>query len=122
MNYRRAVLYALGVWIIPFVVAIAIFPLRANERPLFESIMPIAVVGATVIFAIGYARSESAFAGTGLLLGVIFLAVSVVLDLLLFSWGPMKMSLVDYLKDIGLTYLIMPIVTYGMSRVAPRQR
>lgn len=43
-------------------------------------------------------------------------------DELLFSWGPMKMSLVDYLKDIGLTYLIMPIVTYGMSRVVPQQR
>ena len=45
MNYRRALLYALGVWVIPFVVAIAIFPLRANERPLFESIMPVVTYG-----------------------------------------------------------------------------
>jgi hypothetical protein len=34
----------------------------------------------------------------------------------------MKMGFVDYLKDIGVTYLVMPIVTYGMSRVAPQQR
>lgn len=94
----------------------------ASGDELFESIMPIAVVGATVIFAVRYARSESAFVGTGLLLGVIFLAVSAVLDLLLFTWGPMKMGFVDYLKDIGLTYLIMPIVTYGMGRVAPQPR
>jgi hypothetical protein len=122
MNYRRALLYALGVWVIPFVVAIGIFSLRENERPLFESIMPIAVVGAAAIFAVRYARAEPSFAGTGLLLGMVFLAVSVVIDLLLFSWGPMKMGFVDYLKDIGVTYLVMPIVTYGMSRVAPQQR
>jgi hypothetical protein len=122
MNYRRALLYALGVWVVPFVVAIGIFPLRENERPLFESIMPIAVVGAAAIFAIRYARSEPSFARIGLPLGIVFLAVSVVIDLLLFSWGPMKMGFVDYLKDIGVTYLVMPIVTYGMSRVAPQQR
>lgn len=69
MNYRRAVFYALGVWVIPFMVAIAIFPLRANERPLFESIMPVAVVGATTLFAYRYARSERSFARQGLLLG-----------------------------------------------------
>jgi hypothetical protein len=50
--------------------------------------------------------------------GVVFLAVSLVIDLVLFSWGPMKMSLVEYAKDIGVTYLTIPIVTYAMSRVA----
>lgn len=120
MNYRRALPYALGVWVIPFVVAMAIFPLRANERPLFESIMPVAVVGAAIFFTYRYARSERAFARQGLLLGLLFLLVSVVIDLLMFSWGPMKMALGDYLKDIGVTYLVMPVITYGMSRVAAR--
>ena len=120
MNYRRALLCALGAWVVPFVVAVAIFPLRANERPLFESIMAVVVVGATTLFAYRYARSERSFVRQGLLLGILFLLVSVVIDLLMFSWGPMKMALTDYLKDIGVTYLVMPVVTYGMSRVAPR--
>jgi hypothetical protein len=122
MNYRRAVVSALGVWAIPFVVAMIIFPLREQQRPLFESLMPVAVVGATALFAYRYARSEPSFVRSGLLLGVVFLLVSVAIDLLLFSRGPMKMGFVDYLKDIGLTYVVMPIVTYAMSRVAAPAR
>lgn len=117
MNYRRALPYALGVWVIPFVVATAIFPLRSSERPLFESILPVALAAATVFFAYRYGRSEPAFQRHGALLGVVFLIVSVVIDLLMFSWGPMKMAFADYLKDIGVTYLMIPIITYGMSRM-----
>jgi ABC-type tungstate transport system substrate-binding protein len=117
MNYRRAVVSGLGVWAIPFVVAMGIFPLRESERPLFESLMAVAVVGAATLFAYRYARTEPGFARQGLALGLVFLAVSVVIDLLLFSWGPMKMGLVEYAKDIGVTYLALPIITYGMSRV-----
>jgi hypothetical protein len=29
--------------------------------------------------------------------------------------GPMKMSFADYMKDIGLTYLIIPIVSIGFG-------
>jgi hypothetical protein len=120
VNYRRAFVGALGVWAIPFVVAIAIFPLRASERPLFESIMPVALVAATCIFAYRFARSEPAFGRQGLLLGLIFLAVSIVIDLVMFSRGPMKMAPAEYVKDIAVTYLVIPIVTYGMSLTARR--
>ena len=34
---------------------------------------------------------------------------------LLFSEGPMKMPFADYIKDIGLTYLIIPMVTLGFG-------
>jgi hypothetical protein len=29
--------------------------------------------------------------------------------------GPMKMSFADYMADIGLTYLIIPAVTFGLG-------
>lgn len=35
----------------------------------------------------------------------------------MFMEGPMKMSLVDYVMDIGLTYLIIPAVTVGFGYV-----
>ena len=116
MNYTKALLHGLGVWVVPFVVAMLIFPLRANERPLFESVMPVAVTVATVFFGYRYLRaSRDTGRREGLYLGLIFLAVSLVIDLLMFSWGPMKMALLDYIKDIGVTYLLMPVVTVGMA-------
>jgi hypothetical protein len=51
------------------------------------------------------------------MLGIVFLVVSVAIDLLMFGWGPMKMAFVDYLKDIGLTYMVMPMITVGMAAV-----
>jgi hypothetical protein len=51
----------------------------------------------------------------GLLMGVAWLAVSLALDGIMFSGGPMQMGLVEYLKDIGATYLIIPIITMAMG-------
>jgi hypothetical protein len=39
--------------------------------------------------------------------------ISIVIDLFMFMWGPMKMSIGDYMADIGLTYLIIPAITVG---------
>jgi hypothetical protein len=47
--------------------------------------------------------------------GGLWLLISMVFDLFMFSWGPMAMSFADYMKDIGLTYLIYPIVTIGIG-------
>ena len=43
------------------------------------------------------------------------MAICIGLDLLMFMWGPMKMSFIDYMKDIGLTYLMLPIIAAGVG-------
>ncbi|OGZ40116.1 MAG: hypothetical protein A3I20_00670 [Candidatus Portnoybacteria bacterium RIFCSPLOWO2_02_FULL_40_15] len=113
-SVKLALIYGLLVWVIPFVVAIAIFQLRESNRPLFESIMPVAVASAVVLFSILYFRKlDKDFINEGIKLGVLWLVISVVIDLLMFSSGPMKMSLALYTSDIGVTYLMMPIITGG---------
>lgn len=114
---RSAILYGIGVWLIPFVVAFAIFPLRASARLLFESIMPVALAAAVVGFAVPYLRRvPSDFVREGARLGVLWLAISVAIDapLMLFG-GPMHMTIGQYVADIGVTYLLMPVITVGMG-------
>ena len=78
--------------------------------------MPVVVTVSTVLFSNLYFRNvEAAFVKEGILLGLSWLAISVVIDLLMFMQGPMKMTLVDYVKDIGFTYLIIPTVTVGFG-------
>ncbi|MEK6756224.1 MAG: hypothetical protein AABZ02_08745 [Bacteroidota bacterium] len=121
-SVAKALLYGLAVWVIPFVVAIMIFPLRESDRPLFESIMPVAVTLAVVFFANRYFLGvEGAFVREGILLGALWLVISMVIDLFMFSWGPVKMSFVDYVKDIGITYLLMPVITVGMGQLLRRK-
>ena len=111
---KAAWLYGVAIWVFPFVVAVFIFPLRESERPLFESIMPVVVTLSVVLASDLYFRKlESEFLKTGIKLGVLWFAVSWAIDTFMFSAGPMAMPLLDYVKDIGLTYLIIPIVTIG---------
>jgi hypothetical protein len=111
------------VWLIPFVVAFLIFPLRESSRPLFESIMPVAVAAAVAGAALSYFRRVHAgFVREGLMLGLLWLVISVGMDapLMLFG-GPMQMTVPQYAADIGLTYLLMPVITGAMGAALARR-
>jgi hypothetical protein len=115
-SFKLALIDAFLIWLVPFVVAIALFQVRNTQRPLFESIMPVVLaVCATVLADHYFRRLEGHFVREGLLLGLLWLLVSIVLDLLMFMWGPMQMSFAAYLMDIGVTYLIYPVITVGVG-------
>lgn len=117
MNHLRAIVYGLGIWAFVFAVALVAFPLRGNERPLFESIMPVALVLATTLASISYFKNvKERFVTIGFCLGLIWVSVNLLVDLLLFlPPSPMQMSFPDYLKDIGVTYLLIPVITTGFG-------
>lgn len=116
MKWKRAVLYGFLLWLIPFVVSIVIYPLKETTPALFESIMPVVITVCTVVFVILYVEKGQPLK-EGISLGVLWILISIVLDLLLFMEGPMKMSFTDYMADIGLTYLIIPVITTGFFYV-----
>ena len=112
---KKILLYGFLIWLIPFIVAFLIFPIKESNLPLFESIMPVAVTLATVLYSVLYFKNVTAnYLKVGVLLGLTWLAISLVIDLPLFMLvEPMKMTFGDYMMDIGLTYLIIPIITTG---------
>lgn len=119
---KKALLFGFFIWLIPFIVSVLIFPLRTSSRPLFESIMPVVITICVVFFLILYFRKvEDGFLREGIILGVRWLAISLLIDLLLFMWGPMKMTLADYMMDIGLTYLIIPTITIGAGYIMSKR-
>jgi len=112
----RAALYGLAVWAIPFVVAVLIKPLRDSNRGLFESIMPITVAAVAAFLGWSYFRRvHRHYVREGLLLGLLWLAVCVIVDLPLMLSPPMSWTVGQYVADVGLTYLIIPIITTAMG-------
>ncbi len=121
MKLPKAPLYGFLVWPGPFAVSVLIYPLHSSQRPLFESIMPVVITACVVFFSILYLRRiTSGFLSEGVRIGAVWLAISLFIDLLLFMEGPMKMSLLDYVKDIGLTYLIIPTINIGFGYLLGR--
>ena len=115
-KYLKLGLLGFLVWLIPFVVSCIIYPLKTSLPALFESIMPVVVVICTVVFSVVYLRKGKAnFLKEGIVVGIIWLVICLVFDLLLFMEGPMKMSLADYMMDIGLVYLMIPTITVGFG-------
>ncbi len=120
-SFKQALIFGILLWLIPFVVSVLIYPLRESNRALFESILPVVVALCTVFFLARYYKGlASGLLKEGVLLGIIWLAICIGIDLLLFLRGPMQMSVADYMMDIGLTYLIIPIITVGCGLLAER--
>jgi hypothetical protein len=64
-----------------------------------------------------------AFVFEGLRLGLLWLLISVAIDApLMLLGGPMKMTVGQYLADIGLTYLLMPVITLGLGMALAQRR
>jgi len=122
-SLKKALLYGFLVWLIPFVVSILIFPIKTSNTALFESIMPVVLTVCVVLFLIRYFRKlEADFLKEGVMLGIIWFIISLGVDLLMFMWGPMKTTFANYMMDIGLTYLIVPIITIGFGYLIEKRR
>lgn len=115
-TYTKPLFFAFLVWLIPFAVSVVIYPLKQTGSPLFETIMAVTLTLVGVVSSLLYFKPLKAnYIREGWTLGAAFLAVSIAIDLLLFMWGPMKMTFANYMIDIGLTYLIYPIITVGFG-------
>lgn len=123
-SYKLVLLYGFLIWLIPFGVAFPILPIKTSNRALFESVMPVVVTMCVVLFSVSYFRKVKAgFLKEGILLGMIWLAICLIIDLMMFMpESPMKMSLADYMMDIGLTYVIIPTICVGSGYLLERQR
>jgi hypothetical protein len=114
-NQWKIILFGIFIWLIPFLVSFAIYPLKTAGNPLFETIMPVIISIVTTIFMTLYFRGlTGSFLRHGMISGISWFFISIIIDLPLFLFGgPMKMTFADYMMDIGLTYLIIPVITIG---------
>ncbi len=118
-----ALIYGFLLWLVPFVVAVALSQVRGTDRIFFEALMPVVITVSVVVLSYPYFKGISgAYLKQGIVIGILWLAMSIAFDLLMFTWGPMAMSLIDYMKDIGITYLIYPAVTIGTGYLLEKKQ
>jgi len=122
-SWKLALLYGFLLWLIPFAVSFVVFPLKDSNPAFFETIMPLVLAVCVVFFAVLYFRKVQAkFVKEAVLVGVIWLAISLIIDLCMFMEGPMKMTFAKYMMDIGLTYLMYPIVCVGFGLLLEKSK
>jgi len=119
-KYLKIVIFGFVVWLVPFLVSFFIYPLKTAGNPLFESIMPLVIAIMVVVVAYLYLKNmETDLIMEGVIIGMAWFIISIAIDLVLFiPPSPMQMSFVNYMEDIGITYLMIPVITIGLAYMA----
>jgi hypothetical protein len=122
-KYVKLVGFGFLIWLVPFLVSFVIFSLRSSNRPLFESVMPVVLVLTVMIVSVLYFKKiEKESLKDGVIAGVLWLVLSLVIDLMLFlPASPMQMSFNDYMMDIGFTYLIILMIPIGIGALVNKK-
>ena len=111
--------FAVAAWIIPLVISICIYRLKQSSEPLFNAMMGIVLSGTIVSLALWYLRlAPTGPVKQGIKIGLLWMAASWLLDSLIFSHGPMQMTLNQYVTEIGAGYFEIPIITVGLGMSA----
>ena len=108
-------MYGFFLWLTVFAASIAIFPIKKVDPIFFETLISIILAAATVLFGFIYFYKRKNTLRACLSVGVSWMIVNIAIDLPMFSYGPMKRSFSDYMTDIGLTYLMIPIIILAFS-------
>lgn len=116
-SIKKIVVFGFLVWLVPFLISFLVFPFRENYRAFFESVMALVLAVVAVIFSVLYfKKAENNYFSDGVKIGISWYLISLFIDLSLFlPPSQMQMSLSEYFQDIGLTYLIIPVITIGMG-------
>ncbi|MCK5260949.1 MAG: hypothetical protein KAJ44_02100 [Thermoplasmatales archaeon] len=123
-KYLKICLFGFLVWLIPLIVSFLIFGLHEDYRPLFESIMAVAVTLSVVIFSVLYFKAvDKDYVKEGVMIGITWLIINLIIDLIIMVLleSPMQMSIGDYMMDIGLTYVIIPVITIGFGMILEKR-
>jgi hypothetical protein len=116
-SIKAIVLYGFLIWLIPFMVSVLIFPIHDSNRALFESIMPVTITIVVLFFSMLYFKKlEKDYLNEGIIMGIIWFVISIAIDLFMFlPESPMQMTFAEYMMDIGITYVIIIILPFGIG-------
>ena len=111
----RILIHGFLLWLTVFAASIAIFPIKKADPIFFETLISIILAAATVLYGFIYFYKRKNTLGECLTVGISWMIINIAIDLPMFSYGPMKRSFADYMTDIGLTNLMIPIIVLAFS-------
>ena len=113
--------FAVAAWLVPFLMSVCVFQLRADHRPLFEMVMALTLTANTACLGLAYLRRVTArLLLLGARVGLTWMFANWAFDLIMFSSGPMRMPFGQYLTEIAGAYLVIPVITIALGAAAAR--
>lgn len=121
-NIKKALLLGFLLWFLPFFTSFLFFSLSESQPLFYKSFVSVLFGLLLVLFAfIYFAQINKNHLFSGLILSLIWLAICLFFDLVIFGSGLIKMKLGDYLTQIGLIYLLIPALCISWGLLLQKQ-
>ncbi|WP_155373576.1 hypothetical protein [Catellatospora vulcania] len=122
MRSSRVLGYGLGVWLGMVGISLILLPAEGKHEALYESVKLTTMVALVLGFAIRYLRRRPEAAGPeGVLVGLVWAAVTTAGDLGLYLGGAFNIGLDVYFTDVASSYSVMPVITgLAIGLLAPK--
>ncbi|GAB4051760.1 hypothetical protein [Catellatospora paridis] len=122
MRSSRVLGYGLAVWLGMVGISLMLLPAEGKHEALYESIKLTTMVALVLGFAIRYLRKRPiAAAPEGVLVGLVWAAVTTAGDLGLYLGGAFNIGLDVYFTDVASSYSVMPVITgLAIGLLAPK--
>lgn len=112
MRSSRVLGYGLGVWLGMVGISLILLPAEGKHEALYESVKLTTMVALVLGFAIRYLRRRPEAGGPeGVLVGLLWAAVTTAGDLGLYLGGAFNIGLDVYFTDVASSYSVMPVIT-----------
>jgi hypothetical protein len=120
MQNKKLVLYGIILWVVPFVASFLFFDMETQELTIdetfFKSIMIVLSALLGVALLVDYFKGvKKDFVMQGAVAGFSWAAISWVLDIIILV-PMMDGDLVTYFMQVGMRYLIAPIMAVGIGK------
>ena len=111
----KIVYYGIFVWVIPSLITVTL-TFFSGDMNIFEIVSAVSIAVTAIAFSYIYLNSiKSNFIKEGVLIGLAWLIISIVLDLFLIVVGFTQLSLINYAMYVAPLYIIIPAITIGLG-------
>lgn len=116
-------LFGFLTWLIPFMISVFFYSRDGQlniDIFLFKTIMIVvgSIVGATLL-VLYFKKVQKDYLTESITVGLVWFAINIILDLIVLV--PMSgMSIGTYFAQIGLRYLVIPVMSVAIGRVAEK--
>ncbi len=119
-NHLSNLFFGFLSWLIPFIASIFFYTKEGGliiDIFLFKSIMiVIGSISAAILMVLYFKKINKDYLKEGIIIGLIWFAINIILDLLVLL--PMSgMSMPDYFAQIGIRYLVIPVMGIMVGKV-----
>lgn len=120
MKWKLATIYGILAYLLVYFCSVLTNNIISSDLPLFNTYMPVWIIFWALVFGILYIRPlpDNEIA-EGLVLGVYFVIISIIMDILMNFFGILPNSFnLSYLFRLAYMYIIYPIITTTLGYMA----